>query len=256
MTIPRHAEKLDEPSLVTPEASIGYFYDDPAPVPDAVVLCYHDGLMEHAEEAYDVTAFEAFGEGLTLDATDGTVGVLRVPGVGAPAAALSMEGLVARGTRTVLSVGHAGALDPALGVGDLVVVDGALRDEGTSHHYLEPTDYVDADAEVVAALEAAIEGDGAPFRVGPTWTIDAPYRETRVEVERYRTEGILTVDMEAAAVFAVAAYRDVRAGAVFAVSDVLDVDGWEPAFDETGPPLERLLRYAVEAVRDDGDRSQ
>lgn len=248
MTLPRHPKKLDEPELVTPEATIDYFYDEPPPVPDAVGLCYHDGLFEHVTEAYETTPFEAFGQGRALDATGGTVGVLRVPGVGAPAAALAMEGLVARGAEAFVSMGHVGALQPDLSVGDVVAVDRALRDEGTSHHYLEPAAYVHADGELLAALEDRFDAAGEPYRVGPTWTTDAPHRETRAEVERYRDDGLLTVDMEAAGVFAVAAYRGVRAGAAFTVSDVLDIEGWEPAFDETRPHLEGLAERVVEAL--------
>lgn len=253
MTLPCHPEKLTEPALVTPEATVSYFYDEPPPVPEAVVLCYHDGLLEHATEAYDTTPYPAFGDGQALDETGGTVGVHRVPGVGAPVAALVMEALIARGAETFVSVGHVGALQPDLAVGDIVLVDRALRDEGTSYHYIEPGAYVEADSNVVAALEVAFETASATYGIGPTWTIDAPHRETRGEVERYRDEGLLTVDMEAAGVFAVAEYRGVRAGAAFTVSDVLDPDGWEPAFDETGPHLERLLDPVVEALRADGE---
>lgn len=248
MTLPRHPDKLDEPELVTPEAAVAYFYDEPPTAPDTVVLCYHDAVIEHAAEAYATTPFPGFGEGHALDDTGGRVGVVRVPGVGAPAAALAMEGLAARGTNAFVSVGHVGALDPSLAVGDLVVVSRALRDEGTSHHYLEPADYVEADPGLRSTLEAAVETDGEPAHVGPTWTTDAPHRETAAEVERYRAEGVLTVDMEAAGVFAVAEYRGLQAAAAFTVSDVLDPDGWEPAFAETGPHLERLLDRVVAAL--------
>lgn len=253
MTLPRHPEKLDELALVTPDASVAYHYDEPPPAPDAVILCYHDGLYEHAAAAYHTTPFPGFGRGLAFDETGGRVGIMRVPGVGAPAAALAMEELIARGTGAVVTLGHVGALDPALAVGDLVVVDRALRDEGTSHHYLESADFIQADGELRTVLDESLDAAGETYRVGPTWTTDAPHRETRAEVERYRSEGVLTVDMEAAGVFGVAEFRGVQAGAAFTISDVLDTDGWEPAFDETGPHLKRLLERVVDALSGDVD---
>lgn len=248
MPVPQHEDKHSEGELVTPQASVAYFYDDPPPAPDAVALCYHDDPFDAVAESHPTSTFEAFGAAYALDETDGTVGVVRVPGVGAPAAALAMEGLIARGTRTVVSVGHVGGLQPAARVGDVVVADRALRDEGTSHHYLEPARFVEADGAVVEAIAARLDTAEAPYAVGPTWTTDAPHRETVAEVERYRAEGVLTVDMEAAAVFAVAEYRDIAAGAVFTISDLLGPDEWQPAFDETATALEQILESTLEAL--------
>lgn len=246
MTVPQLPEKLDHPSLVTAEGTIEHFYEETPAAPDRIVLCFDDDLFEHVTSAYDTTPFDAFGTGAELTATDGRVGVVRVPGVGGPATSLTMEVLIAQGATTFCVVGLAGSLRADLTVGDLVVVDRALRDEGTSHHYLEPSPYVDASGSVRESLEAALEGDA--YAVGPTWTTDAPYRETAAEVERYREEGVLTVDMEAATTFAIAAYRDVAAGALFTISDVLDPGGWEPYFDETRDHLERGLATAIEAL--------
>ena len=71
---------------------------------------------------------------------------------------------------------------------------------------------------------------GAAFRRGATWTIDTPYRETVEEVRHYRREGVLTVEMEAAALFAVAAVRGVEAASVFVLSDLLGETEWTPEF--------------------------
>jgi len=113
-------------------------------VPESLVLCFHDGLLDHVDENHDVTAFETWDIGYALDATDGEVGIVQVLGVGAPVTALLMEELVARGAEQFLALGHVGSLQPDVELGDLVVVDRALRDEGTSHHYLDAGAYVDA----------------------------------------------------------------------------------------------------------------
>jgi purine-nucleoside phosphorylase len=96
---------------------------------------------------------------------------------------------------------------------------------------------------------------GRAFRVGGTWTIDTPYRETAAEARHYQDEGILTVEMEAAAVFAVAEHRSVEAAAAFAVSDSLADLAWNPQFDsaETQAGLDAIFEAAVSALST-GDR--
>lgn len=249
MPVPNHPDKHGAPAVITPRASADHFSDDLDPVPERLVLCYDDGLLEHVRTDLDATPFDTpWGEGFALDSTAGRVGVVGGFGVGAPVTALAMEALVVRGAEQFVAVGHAGSLQPAVGVGDLVVVDRALRDDGTSHHYLEPGRYVDASPSLRERLTATLEDRGEPYSVGSTWTIDAAYRETVPEVETYREEGVVTVDMEAAAAFAVADHRDVAAGALFTISDHLDTDGWEPAFGETQEHLERALAVAVDAL--------
>ena len=248
MPYPNSPEKHDWEALITPQANLEYFRDEPGPVPESTVLCFHDGLLDHVAESYAVTAFETLDTGYALDATDGAVGIARVPGVGAPVTALLMEELIARGAGRFLALGHVGSLQPDVTLGDLVVVDRALRDEGTSHHYLDAGAYVDATSALCDRLEATFDGADDDYHTGPTWTTDAVYRETIPEIERYREDGIITVDMEAAAVFAVGEHRGVDAGALFTISDHLDPSGWEPRFAETGEHLERAFARAVTSL--------
>ncbi|HEX6487606.1 MAG TPA: nucleoside phosphorylase, partial [Candidatus Dormibacteraeota bacterium] len=124
-------------------------------------------------------------------------------GIGAPAAVFLYEDLIARGCTTLVACGGAGALvDHPLG--HPIVVSSAVRDEGTSFHYLPPGREVEADPGGVAVLSQVLEERDLPYEVGKTWTTDAPYRETRGKVANRRAEGCLTVEMEAAALIAVA----------------------------------------------------
>ena len=86
------------------------------------------------------------------------------------------------------------------------------------------------------------------FILGTGWTIDAPYRETYVEIEKYKKENVLTVDMEAAAIFAVAEYLNVDAGAIFTISDYLSEDEWELHFHLTEKHLQTLFHVAIETI--------
>ena len=153
------------------------------------------------------------------------LGLARLP-IGAPAAAIAVEQLAARGTELLIGVGTAGALDERLTEGDLVVCSAALRDEGTSHHYAPAEPFAYPDPGLTARLRQALPTAAC----GPSWTTDAPYRETAEEVAKYRAEGILTVEMEASCLFTVAKALGVATAAAFVVSDVLHGEQWEPHF--------------------------
>lgn len=184
---------------------------------------------------------------------DGTAGVIDgVPvaiariSVGAPAAALVLEGAIARGVRHVVVVGSAGSLQRSISLGSTVIVEGAEREDGTSHHYLPAGEVVRADPELTARLENALMARGASPVRGRSWTIDAPYRETVGAIARHRDAGVLVVEMEAAAIFAVATVRGVRAALAVAVSDEL-FDEWRPGFDHEDY-VEALIRAADSAA--------
>ena len=112
-------------------------------------------------------------------------------------------------------------------LGHAVVVDSALRDEGTSFHYLPPGRVVDADPDEVATLVAALHGADVAHTVGRTWTTDAVYRETRSRTDRRRDEGCLTVEMEASALIAVARFRGVAFSQVLFAGDSLAGETWD-----------------------------
>ena len=180
----------------------------------------------------------------------GRVGVYGGFGIGAPVAALQLEDLVAFGVRRVVSIGTAGSLQHDLAVGDLVVCERAIRDEGTSHHYLPAEAPARPSAALTARLSGTLDAQGRAHRLGATWTIDAPYRETIAEVLRYQAQGVLTVEMEAAALFAVAACRHVDLAAAFSISDTLADLMWTPRFGspETRDGLEAIYRAALDAL--------
>lgn len=149
------------------------------------------------------------------------------PGVGAPAAAGMLEEAIALGCRKFIACGGAGVLDPGIPVGRIVVPLSAVRDEGTSYHYLAPAREVDASPAGVAAIERVLRRHAIPYLTGKTWTTDAPYRETRDKVRLRREEGCLTVEMEAAAFFAVARFRGVVFAQMLYGGDDVSGANWE-----------------------------
>jgi uridine phosphorylase len=101
----------------------------------------------------------------------------------------------------------AGQILPVRAPPYFVVIDRALRDEGTSYHYLPPSDYSDADAGLTALARDALAAAGISVQVGATWTTDAPFRETQEAIDAALRAGILAVEMEAAALYAFARAR-------------------------------------------------
>jgi uridine phosphorylase len=132
-----------------------------------------------------------------------TVGIVGCA-VGAPFAVLIAEELFASGCRFLLSLTSAGQITRSGPTPYFVIINRALRDEGTSYHYASPSDYADADAGLVARAVAALGKGKQLFFVGPTWTTDAPFRETAAAIEAARSKGALAVEMEAAALYAFA----------------------------------------------------
>ena len=195
--------------------------------PRVVVLTWQVSLeqqvrrrREYQELPWPAGSFGVLSSGL---------GFARLP-IGAPVAAIVVEELAALGAEAVIGVGTAGAIGGGLAAGDLVVCSRALRDEGTSHHYAPPERFAAPDPGLTGLLRAKLPAAAS----GPTWTTDAPYRETVEEITRYRGEGILTVEMEAAALFTVARLSGLAAAAAFCVSDVLHGEQWEPHFAAAG----------------------
>jgi len=160
--------------------------------PSPAWACYHTELYEFDED------------GMRF----GIIGC----SVGAPFAVLLAEELFVSGCRFLISVTSAGQIAPPpehnAAPPYFVVIDRALRDEGTSYHYLPPTDFADADQGLVAAAMDALRDIGLPVYRGAAWTTDAPFRETEAAIERARARNILAVEMEAAALYAFARARD------------------------------------------------
>jgi uridine phosphorylase len=194
----------------------------------------------------------AVGDFHVLERDNGAIGISGAFGVGAPAATNRLEDIGAAGCSRFIAIGYAGALQPDLKVGDMVLCDQAIRDEGVSHHYLEPGKYAQPDPALTAGLGNQMDVAGMVHRTGTTWTIDTPYRETVEEVGRYRDEGVLTVEMEAAALAAVSAYRRFQFATAFVVSDGLAEPEWRPQFHHghVGAGLQLLLEVAMATLLD------
>jgi uridine phosphorylase len=171
------------------------------------------------------------------------------PGIGAPFAAAVTEELIAWGVKTFVACGGAGVLQKDIAVGHVVVPNSAVRDEGTSYHYLPPGREVAPAPEVVAAIEATLKSGKVPYVTGKTWTTDGIYRETPDKVARRRDEGCITVEMEAATFFAVAQFRGVKFGQILYGGDDVSGTEWDSReWYKRTSTREKLFWLAVEAL--------
>ena len=146
--------------------------------------------------------------------------------VGCPACAGNLDALQAGGLKKVIFCGGGGVLDRNIKVGQLLLVDGAIRDEGFSYHYVEPNRYIYTDKKVTDKLAAFLEEKKVPYLRGLCWTTDAILRETPERVELRKAEGAKVVEMEQAGCIAVAQCRGFDYGALIYGGDDVASDEW------------------------------
>ncbi len=183
----------------------------PAPVPEVCILDPDGDIVRHlratgrAERAADWACYHTDLYRFAHEGHDyGIIGCA----VGASFAVLIAEELFASGCRLLLSVTSAGQIVASQTPPYFVVIERALRDEGTSYHYMPPSDYAEADAELATSAHQALRAAQIPALSGAAWTTDAPFRETSEAIEAASRAGILAVEMEAAALYAFARARN------------------------------------------------
>lgn len=181
-----------------------------ANVPAVCMLDPDGDILRALRKSGRATRFDAWPcyhtELFTFPLAGQTVGIIGCV-VGAPFAVLIAEELFACGCRFLLSLTSAGQINPAGPTPYFVVIDRALRDEGTSYHYAAPAEFAEADPKFVAKAVDALQGQGLRVLVGASWTTDAPFRETAEAIAAARTKGVLAVEMEAAALYTFARAR-------------------------------------------------
>lgn len=253
MNYPIYPDKYKLPAMLTAEKMIEFRRRQSGlgnfRAPETVILCLYKGVMRYFQLKYSSIRVPGFlGDLYLLNRTKRRVGVFGNFGIGSPVVASLAEELVAWGTKRLVILSLAGGLQPGFRPGDIVICDRAVRDEGTSYHYLPAGKYVSASAEFVSDLSSLLEGSGLPHSIGGTWSTDAPYRESREEALGYQREGILAVDMESAGLFAVGQARDIDTASVFVIGDSLADPDWSapPDMAALHEKIKRCLNALME----------
>ena len=221
--------------------------------PRRAVLCFFNDVLKDLEARGRLTVVEQLNSEIgrnpvyELDWRGEKLLVLH-PGVGAPLAAGFLEETIALGARSFIACGGCGSLQQGITAGHPVVLTGAVRDEGTSYHYLPAGVEALASAEAVTALENVLQSKKLLYTRGKSWTTDAIYRETADRRAARMEEGCVVVEMEAAAFFTVAAFRKVTFGQIVYAGDLVVPEGWDQRdWNNRRSDRELVFWLAVEA---------
>ncbi len=238
----------DKPAILEPSSLI----PRNEAMPERCVICFFQDVIDHMLGAGLISEIACLKSEIgrhpvfLVKDTDPRVALLH-PGVGAPLAAALLEETIALGGRKFIACGGAGTLD-SHALGKLIVPISAIRDEGTSYHYLVPGDEVAPTSAALQAIEQTLNTAGVPYEKTKTWTTDAVYRETRGKVALRKESGCGCVEMEAAALFAVARFRGVELAQILYAGDDLSGDFWDSRnWNDAWGAREKLLQLGIRA---------
>jgi uridine phosphorylase len=236
----------DRAAIIDPAATQAW-HDAPA----AGVACFlHGAIPEVFPEARELVRLPSLLPLWEVRHRGRRVGVF-YPGQGAALAATTLERVLAGGCKAVVACGGAGTIDRELESGQIVVVDAAVRDEGTSYHYLPAAREVRARPQTVAALDTAALRRGISTIRAKTWTTDGLFRQTPARLERRLREGCVLADMEAAALLAVGEFRNVPVGIYLSAGDQIVGPRPEQSSWRSNHEAHRaLIRLAADAALD------
>ena len=204
----------------------------PRDVPEHCVICFFKEVIDHVihQHSAQVIVKNRWEDGphpLYEIGYQGRRLAFCHPGVGAALSAGLLEEVIAFGCRKFIVCGGCGVLEKGMAVGHLTIITAAVREEGVSYHYLPPGREIAANPLAIAALVRILDGKGVPYQLGKTWTTDAPYRETAHKIALRKAESCSVVEMEAAALMAVAQFRGVVLGQVVYAGDDLSGEAWD-----------------------------
>jgi uridine phosphorylase len=231
-TLPLLNHPLDEESAFTAEALVSAVRSERGittqPIPEVCVLEF-DGDLTDALVANGIVtrcaAWACFHTTMFSLQVDGVSFGLIPRTIGGPYAVLVAEQLRASGVKVILGLTSAGRVNPELQIPGIVIATAAVRDEGTSFHYLPAAGVVEGHRPLAMVLAAELQRLSLPVTTGTVWTTDAPYRETESQLAEHGAAGISAVEMQAASLFAFGAARNVPVGIVAHVTNAIDHSG-------------------------------
>ncbi|WP_293030275.1 nucleoside phosphorylase [Natronococcus sp.] len=201
-----------------------------------------DRIADHCDEA------ETVAENREYKVVNATYGdrelTICSTGIGCPSAAIAIEEMANVGVETFIRVGTTGALQSNIEIGDMIVATGAAKNEGTSKRYEDVEYPAVPDYEVLSSLVDSAEANDEDVHVGPIASDDAYYAETDEHVADWEDAGLLSVEMEAAAVFTLARRRGLSAGAICTVDGNL-VEGTQKGTDTEDDELPEKAKNNV-----------
>ncbi|MBR4979003.1 MAG: nucleoside phosphorylase [Clostridia bacterium] len=148
--------------------------------------------------------------------------------VGEPLCVADYEDLTAMGSKRLILLGNCGVLNRSIEDCGIIIPTEAIRDEGTSYHYAEPSDTIEVNKKYRGEFKSVLDEFGYPYIEGKTWTTDACYRETRAKTAKRKAQGAVCVEMECAGMQALCDFRGTEFFQFFYAGDNLDHSSWQP----------------------------
>ena len=200
--------------------------------PKVVISCFSRVTFARLLENYahdeitrtSMANFEVIVYGITIG--DQQIAAFNAP-VGAASCVGIVEDLIQFGMKKLVLFGTCGVLDQDIKETSIIIPRSALRDEGTSYHYLPASDEVEVNQSSLPLFQDFLEKHQISHTIGKVWTTDAPYRETIGKMKRRKESGAICVDMECSAVAALAAFRGFELCHFFYAADHLSEEKWD-----------------------------
>lgn len=219
-TFDNSSEEILKPSYIAPKVD-GF--------PEVVVVTFKQQIIDIATEMYGKRVISKMYAGIPIPIYqlnyDNIDIAIYLTWLGGPASVGLLEEIIAKGAKKIVFFGSCGTLDKSLSAGHLIVPTAAYRDEGTSYHYAPASDYIEV--KTSAQLAEILTELDIPFILGKTWTTDAFYRETRNNMEKRKSDGCITVEMECASIMAASQFRGVELYQYLYAEDNLDSEFWD-----------------------------
>lgn len=218
----------DRRAIINPEDLIETLPD----FPELVVSCFARAtfermLMSFRHEQVATTSMANIEIPIYRIIVKGTPIALFNAPVGASACVAILEDLIAFGMKKLVLFGTCGVLDEAIKETSIIVPQMAIRDEGTSYHYLPASDEIEVNVGLQDFLTSFLIDKGISHSVGKVWTTDGIYRETAEKLYNRKEAGAICVDMECSAVAALAAFRNIPICHFFYAADHLSEENWD-----------------------------
>lgn len=248
----RHLESTTHSPAVFLEAAQRNGWS-PGRLPAALVFVFQGGFAHRmqSDPRFVEDPAMAVGNGRYFITVDGPAVAVSCMSPGTAFVQQVENQLALDGADEFVILNTAGGLGDDVQIGDIAVIESAVRDEGISDHYLAPGDTVDADEELTASLTAALTAVQPDVQRRVSWTNPAVFRQTRSEIEHYIAEGVTVVESEIAALFAVCLARHARAGAVVVVTsrEPRSADDDQPDWAKLGDTQWRAFEQVVTSLQ-------
>lgn len=235
---------IHEEGVISPNMILNHYEKLPKHIDTAVILFDNSPDEEILKDCKELFNFVGASYVLKQYIYKESI-VLAFAPLGSPGASGLLEELIALGVKKAIACGSSGLVgefDPK----KILLISKAIRDEGLSYHYLEPSTFVETDEDLNKSIEFLLNKKGILFGRGITWTTDAFYRETKPRIEIRKQQGAVSVEMECAGLAAVAKFRGVQFSQMLYFSDIVNQEVWSGFITDWRSLKNTLSKLAID----------